>query len=64
MKLKPFKNEDELEKAFEYAKHQLALEGMHITEEEEKDAKAVLKGEMTREELIQKIKNESKKMNK
>lgn len=60
MKLKPFKNKDELEKVFKYAKHQLALEGMHLTESEEKDVKAVLSGVITKEELIQKIQNENK----
>mgnify|MGYP001366199832 CR=1 FL=1 len=47
--------EEELEKAFQHAKHQLHLEGMDITEEDERNIKAVLSGKMTYEELIEKI---------
>jgi hypothetical protein len=51
-----FKSEEDLEKAFQYAKHQLALEGMDLTEEDEKDIRAVATGKKTFEELINKIK--------
>jgi hypothetical protein len=50
-----FKTEEELEKAFQHAKHQLHLEGMDLTEEDERNIKAVLSGKMSRHELIKKI---------
>lgn len=47
------------EEAIRYAMHQLALEGMPLTAEDEKYIRAVLSGEMTREQLIEKLKKKS-----
>ncbi|SET80701.1 hypothetical protein SAMN05421676_108132 [Salinibacillus kushneri] len=52
----PITDPDKLEKAFQYAKHDLEIEGFTLTKEDEKNMKAVASGEMTREELIEKLK--------
>ncbi|NIK13483.1 antitoxin VbhA family protein [Alkalibacillus almallahensis] len=49
----------ELEKAFQQAKHQLEIEGFALTEEDERNMKAVVTGEMSREKLIEQLKNNS-----
>ncbi|HDR6300670.1 MULTISPECIES: antitoxin VbhA family protein [Bacillus] len=47
-----FKNEDELNKAFEAAKASLAIDGMTVTKEMEKIIKAKITGKITHEQLI------------
>ncbi len=47
-----FKNEDELNKAFETAKASLEIEGMTVTKEMEKIIKEKVSGKITREQLI------------
>lgn len=51
-----FTNPDRLEEAFRKAKFELELEGFVFTEEDEQVVKAVARGEMTREELIERLK--------
>ncbi|MDF2902727.1 MAG: hypothetical protein K0S25_365 [Bacillus sp. (in: firmicutes)] len=48
----------EIRDAMKYAKHSLYLSGMPLTAEGEKDCNAVLSGEMTREQLIEKLKQQ------
>ncbi|PEB47530.1 hypothetical protein CON65_11410 [Bacillus pseudomycoides] len=47
-----FKNEKELNEAFEAAKATLEIEGMTVTKEMERVIKAKLGGKITREQLI------------
>ncbi|WP_180229769.1 antitoxin VbhA family protein [Bacillus cereus] len=47
-----FKNEEELQKAFEAAKATLVIEGLTFTKEMEKVIKDKLRGKITMEELI------------
>ncbi|MFB6730725.1 antitoxin VbhA family protein [Bacillus mobilis] len=47
-----FKSEEELNKAFEAAKANLAIEGMIITKEMEKINKAKVTGKITHEQFI------------
>lgn len=47
-----FKNEEELQKAFEAAKATLTIEGLTVTKEMEKVIKDKLRGKITMEELI------------
>ncbi|WP_433774286.1 antitoxin VbhA family protein [Bacillus wiedmannii] len=47
-----FKNEKELNKAFEAAKASLEIEGMTVTKEMEKVIKEKLAGKITHEQLI------------
>lgn len=47
-----FKNEKELNEAFEAAKATLEIEGMTVTKEMESIIKAKLGGEITRQQLI------------
>ncbi|KFN10979.1 hypothetical protein [Bacillus pseudomycoides] len=47
-----FKNEKELNEAFEAAKATLEIEGMTVTKEMERVIKANLGGEITRQQLI------------
>ncbi len=48
-----FKNEKELNKAFEAAKATLEIEGMTVTKEMEKVMKAKLGGKINRQQLIE-----------
>lgn len=48
-----FKNEKELNKAFEAAKATLEIEGMTVTKEMEKIMKAKLGGKINRQQLIE-----------
>ena len=50
------KDEKRREKAFREAKHSMELEGFVFTEEDEKEIMAVLSGEMSLEEMIEKLK--------
>lgn len=45
-----------IDEAYEQAKHQTEIEGFTLTEEDEKDIKAVARGEKTIEELIEDLK--------
>lgn len=47
-----FKNEEELNKAFEAAKASLEIEGMTVTKEMEKVIKEKVAGKITHEQLI------------
>lgn len=47
-----FKNEEELNKAFEAAKASLEIEGMTVTKEMEKIIKEKVSGKITHEQLI------------
>lgn len=47
-----FKNEEELNKAFEAAKASLEIEGMTVTKEMEKIIKEKVSGKITHEKLI------------
>lgn len=49
-------NPKHLEEAFQYAKHSLELEGFKITKEDEMNMKAVFTGELTKQELIEQLK--------
>ncbi|MET3684475.1 antitoxin VbhA family protein (plasmid) [Alkalibacillus sp. S2W] len=46
----------ELDKAYQQAKHQLEIEGFTLTDEDEQNMKAVVSGEMSREQLIEQLK--------
>ncbi|HHK5548787.1 hypothetical protein P4408_16205 [Bacillus thuringiensis] len=48
-----FKNEKELNKAFEAAKATLEIEGMTVTKEMEEVMKAKLGGKITRQQLLE-----------
>ncbi|UAK18094.1 antitoxin VbhA family protein [Sporolactobacillus terrae] len=48
-------DESKLEDAMKSAKHSLYLSGFTVTEEDEQDIYAVLKGKMTRDQLIEKL---------
>ncbi|WP_179298644.1 hypothetical protein [Evansella halocellulosilytica] len=47
------------EKLFEQAKWQLEVEGFKVTEEDKEAVRKVIMGEMSREQLIEQLKNES-----
>lgn len=49
---------EKTDEAFKQAKHQLEIEGFTVTKEDEQDMKAVFSGKMTREKLIDKLKNQ------
>ncbi|NIK13478.1 antitoxin VbhA family protein [Alkalibacillus almallahensis] len=47
---------DELDKAYQQAKHQLEIEGFTLTDEDEQNMKAVVRGDMSRKQLIEQLK--------
>ncbi|TFJ90642.1 antitoxin VbhA family protein [Lentibacillus salicampi] len=53
---KPTTDPEQLEKAYQQAKHQLEIEGFTLTDDDEKVIKAVASGKMTIEELIEDLK--------
>ncbi|EST10249.1 hypothetical protein [Sporolactobacillus laevolacticus] len=48
---------DKLEDALKYAKHQLYLEGIPLTNEDEEAVRAVLSGKLTMKKLIESLRN-------
>jgi hypothetical protein len=51
------KDEKKLDALFKIAQFQLELEGFQLTEDDEKTMKAVMRGDLSRKELIDKLKN-------
>jgi hypothetical protein len=49
-------NREQFKKSYERAKYQLELEGFVMTEEDEEDVRKVAMGEMSRKELIERLK--------
>jgi hypothetical protein len=50
------KDEKKLDNLFKKAQYQLELEGFQLTEEDEKAIKAVIRGDLSREALINNLK--------
>ncbi len=57
---KPIRDPKRLEEVIKAAKYQSELEGLTVTKENEKNIKAVLSGEISMEELINKHKKDNK----
>ncbi|MGP4074218.1 antitoxin VbhA family protein [Piscibacillus sp. B03] len=49
-------SQEEFEQSFAHVKHQLEIEGFEVTEEDKEVIRKVAMGEMSREELIEQLK--------